>query len=97
VRHAALLARALTMQLRSLRFPRTFIKAMGQIKQCAAVVNKSLGVLDPKLADAIVEAAQKARWRRRGALTRLAGEACVRCVAARCHRASAAAPLPARL
>jgi fumarate hydratase class II len=40
---------------------------MGQIKQCAAVVNKSLGVLDPKLADAIVEAAQKARWRRRRA------------------------------
>jgi fumarate hydratase class II len=43
------------------RFPRAFVKALGQIKQSAARVNKSLGVLDPKLADAIVDASQKAR------------------------------------
>jgi fumarate hydratase class II len=42
-------------------FPRAFVKALGQIKQSAARVNKSLGVLDPKLADAIVDASQKAR------------------------------------
>ena len=52
-------------------FPRAFVKALGQIKQSAARVNKSLGVLDPKLADAIVDASQKARTPRTTRLTRL--------------------------
>lgn len=41
------------------RFNRSFIKAIGQIKQSAAVVNKDLGVLDADLADAIIDAAQR--------------------------------------
>ena len=59
-------------------FPRAFVKALGQIKQSAARVNKNLGVLDPKLADAIVDASQKARANTltrpavRGSATRLA-------------------------
>ena len=42
-----------------LRFPRSFIRALGQIKQAAAQVNVKLGLLNSKLADAIVEAAQE--------------------------------------
>ena len=41
-----------------LRFGRSFIKAIGQVKQSAAVVNKDLGVLEADLADAIIAAAQ---------------------------------------
>jgi fumarate hydratase class II len=41
-----------------LRLNRRFINAIGLIKQQAAVVNRDLGLLDPKLADAIVRAAQ---------------------------------------
>lgn len=41
-----------------LRFPRRFIRAIGQIKGTAAEVNVALGLLDPKLADAIVAAAR---------------------------------------
>ena len=48
------------MQSPGASFPRAFVKALGQIKQSAARVNKNLGVLDPKLADAIVDASQKA-------------------------------------
>ncbi|HZP43585.1 MAG TPA: class II fumarate hydratase [Candidatus Binatia bacterium] len=40
-----------------LRFPRSFIRALGTIKAAAARVNASLGLLDPKLADAIERAA----------------------------------------
>ena len=47
------------------------MRALGQIKQSAARVNKGLGVLDPKLADAIVDASQKARAREPTPLTRL--------------------------
>jgi fumarate hydratase class II len=43
------------------RFPRSFVRALGQIKQSAARVNKGLGVLDVTLADAIIAAAQKVR------------------------------------
>ena len=42
-----------------LRFPRSFIRALGQIKQAAAQVNVKLGLLNSKLADAIVEAARE--------------------------------------
>jgi fumarate hydratase class II len=42
----------------NLRFPRSFIRALGQIKLAAAQVNAELGLLDGKLAEAIVQAAQ---------------------------------------
>jgi len=42
-----------------LRFSRPFIRALGLIKKHAAIVNKSLGLLDSKLADAIQRAAQE--------------------------------------
>src|SRR3954466_14859866 len=41
-----------------LRFPRRFIRAIGQIKGAAAEVNVALGLLDPQLADTIVAAAR---------------------------------------
>jgi fumarate hydratase, class II len=41
-----------------LRLSRGFIAAIGLIKQQAAQVNRELGLLDPKLADAVVQAAQ---------------------------------------
>ena len=40
-----------------LRFPRRFIAALGLIKRCAAEVNAELGLLEPRLADAITRAA----------------------------------------
>ena len=42
-----------------LRFPRRFISALGQIKQAAAYVNMELGLLDQRIGDAIVHAAQE--------------------------------------
>ncbi len=41
------------------RFPRPFIRALGMIKHLAAKVNKDLGLLDPKIADAVAEAARE--------------------------------------
>src|SRR5579864_4326729 len=41
-----------------LRLPRGFIRALGLIKQQAALVNRELGLLDENLAGAIVRAAQ---------------------------------------
>jgi len=41
-----------------LSFPRGFIRALGLIKQQAALVNRELGLLDPAICDAIVRAAQ---------------------------------------
>jgi fumarate hydratase class II len=49
----------LNFPVSSLRFNRAFIRAIGQVKQAAAEVNLDLGQLDPKLAGAIVTAAQK--------------------------------------
>src|SRR5438874_5997825 len=43
----------------TLRFPRAFIKALGQIKLAAAQVNVELGLLDPRLGEAIVQAAHE--------------------------------------
>src|ERR671938_456190 len=43
----------------NLRFPRAFIKALGQIKLAAAQVNAELGLLDPRLGAAIEQAAQE--------------------------------------
>ncbi len=48
-----------------LRFGRRFIHALGVIKRTAAEVNMALGLLDPKLGKAIVQAAQEVeegRW-----------------------------------
>ncbi|MBJ7594596.1 MAG: class II fumarate hydratase [Candidatus Dormibacteraeota bacterium] len=42
-----------------LRFNRSFIRALGLIKQAAAAVNEELGLLDPSLAEAIKTAAQE--------------------------------------
>jgi len=42
-----------------LRFPRRFIRALGLIKRSAAEVNADLGLLEPRLAEAIVRAAEE--------------------------------------
>jgi fumarate hydratase class II len=49
----------LNFPISDLRFPRQFIRALGQIKLAAAEVNASLGTVDPSLAAAIVPAAQE--------------------------------------
>ncbi|HEY6286399.1 MAG TPA: class II fumarate hydratase [Ktedonobacteraceae bacterium] len=49
----------LNFPISDLRFPRQFIRALGQIKQAAAQVNESLGTVDPQIAEAIVLAAQE--------------------------------------
>jgi fumarate hydratase class II len=49
----------LNFPISDLRFPRRFIKAVGQIKLCAAQVNAELGLVDEKLAKAIEAAAQE--------------------------------------
>jgi fumarate hydratase class II len=42
-----------------LRFPRVFIRALGLIKKNAAQTNADLGLLDPKLAKAVMEASDE--------------------------------------
>src|SRR5882762_2299243 len=42
-----------------LRFPRSFIRALGLAKLCAATVNRELGLLDEKHAGAIIPAARE--------------------------------------
>ncbi len=49
----------LNFPISDLRFPREFIRALGQIKQAAAQVNERLGLIDPQVAKAIVQAAQE--------------------------------------
>src|SRR5437764_3464416 len=49
----------LNFPISDLRFPRQFIRALGQIKQAAAQVNESLGLVEPQIAEAIVRAAQE--------------------------------------
>ena len=47
------------------RFPRRFIRALGQVKRAAAQANRELGLLEPRIADAIVQAADEViegRW-----------------------------------
>jgi fumarate hydratase, class II len=46
-------------RISGLRLPRAFIRALGQVKQCAAVANQSLGVLDSRLAVPIAAACQR--------------------------------------
>ncbi|MFN2431516.1 MAG: class II fumarate hydratase [Gemmatimonadota bacterium] len=40
-----------------IRFPRVFLRALGMIKREAALVNRELGLLEPRLADAVEAAA----------------------------------------
>ena len=56
---ASTMRAVLNFPISDLRFPRTFIRALGLIKQSAAKTNMSLGVLDESLGAAIVEAAQE--------------------------------------
>src|SRR5437588_3928710 len=49
----------LNFPISDLRFPRQFIRALGQIKQAAAETNVALGTLDAQIAEAIVRAAQE--------------------------------------
>src|SRR5438132_11218138 len=48
----------LNFPISDLRFPRQFIRALGQIKQAAAQVNEELGTVDPQIVEAIVRARQ---------------------------------------
>ena len=56
---ASTLRAKLNFPISSLRLPRDFIRALGLIKREAALVNAELGLLDPRLSDAIAEAAQE--------------------------------------
>ncbi len=49
----------LNFPISDLRFGRSFIRAIGQIKLCAAEVNEELGALDSDAAGAIMAAAQR--------------------------------------
>src|SRR6266550_1609675 len=49
----------LNFPISDLRFPRQFIRALGQIKQAAARVNAALGTVDSQIAEAIDRAAQE--------------------------------------
>ncbi len=49
----------LNFPISDLRFPRQFIRALGQIKQAAARTNEALGTVDPQVADAIIKASQE--------------------------------------
>ncbi len=49
----------LNFPISGLVMPRRFIWALGIIKQGAAIVNRDLGLLDPKVADAIAQAARE--------------------------------------
>ncbi len=49
----------LNFPISDLRFPRQFIRALGQIKQAAAQVNESLGTINSQIAEAIVRASQE--------------------------------------
>ncbi len=56
---ASTMRAVLNFPISDLRFPRTFIRALGLIKQSAAKTNMALGVLDETIGNAIVEAAQE--------------------------------------
>ena len=56
---ASTMRAVLNFPISDLRFPRTFIRALGLIKQSAARTNMSLGALDETIGNAIIEAAQE--------------------------------------
>jgi len=58
--YGAQTARALrNFEIGGLRFPRAFLRALGQVKKCAAEVNVELGLLDPKIGELVQAAAQE--------------------------------------
>ena len=56
---ASTMRAVLNFPISGLRFPRTFIRALGLIKQSAARSNMALGQLDERIGNAIVAAAQE--------------------------------------
>src|SRR5215472_5947911 len=48
----------LNFPISDLRYPRRFIKALGQVKLAAAQTNAELGLIDKSVADPIIKAAQ---------------------------------------
>jgi fumarate hydratase class II len=50
---------ALNFPISNLRYPRRFIKALGQVKLAAALTNAELGLLDKQIAEAIEKSAQE--------------------------------------
>ena len=56
---ASTMRAVLNFPISNLRFPRSFIRALAQIKLVAAQVNRELGLLEEKLAEAISTAAQE--------------------------------------
>ena len=58
---ASTMRAVLNFPISNLRFPRAFIRALGLVKLAAAKTNLCLGLLDQKIGDAIVAAAQEVR------------------------------------
>ena len=56
---ASTMRAVLNFPISGIRFPRTFIRALGLVKQAAAKTNMSLGLLDEKPGNAIISAAQE--------------------------------------
>ena len=56
---ASTMRAVLNFPISNLRFPRSFIRALGLVKQAAATTNMGLGLLDRKVGEAIVAAAQE--------------------------------------
>ena len=56
---ASTMRAVLNFPISDLRFPRSFIRALGLVKLAAAKTNMGLGLLDQKIGDAIVAAAQE--------------------------------------
>ena len=56
---ASTMRAVLNFPISGLRFPRRFIRALGLIKRSAAEVNAELGLLEPRLAEPIVRAAEE--------------------------------------
>jgi fumarate hydratase class II len=54
---ASTMRAVLNFPISGLRFPRRFIQVLGLVKQCAAEVNAELGLLEPRIAEAIARAA----------------------------------------
>ena len=49
----------LNFPISDLKFGRTFIKAIAEIKLCAALTNLELGAIDKKIAESIIKAAEQ--------------------------------------
>src|SRR6266404_1639103 len=58
--YGAQTARAIeNFPISNLRFPRSFIRALGLLKKHAAITNEALGLISKKISTAIQEAAQE--------------------------------------